>query len=207
MNSAAAGSLERGRDAVKRHAWTDGLEAFAAADRERALPPDDLELMGDAAWWAGKPDEAIDPLERAFAAYVEAGRPTEAAGVAFHLSYMAFRRQAPSVGGGWLGRAAGLLEGVPESGMHAWLHLFAAISAVMDHRMTDGLALADRAIAVALEHGNADVQFMATSFKGYGELHQGNMQLGLALLDEAAAAATSGQLDLRIASDILCNTI
>ena len=48
---------------------------------------------------------------------------------------------------------------------------------------------------------------MAMSFKGYGEVHQGNFQVGLALLDEAAAAATSGQLDLRIASDILCNTI
>ncbi len=207
MSSAAAGSLELGRDAVKRHAWTEALEAFAAADREGGLSPDDLELMGEAAWWAGKPDEATDPLERAFAAYVEAGRPIEAAGVAFHLTYVAFRRQAPSVGGGWLGRAAGLLEGVPESGMHAWLHLFAAISAVIDHRMTDGLALADRAIAVAREHGNADVQFMATSFKGYGEVHQGNFQVGLSLLDEAAAAATSGQLDLRIASDILCNTI
>jgi class 3 adenylate cyclase len=138
---------------------------------------------------------------------VEAGRPTEAAGVAFLLSYVAFRRQAPSVGAGWLGRAAGLLEGVPESSMHAWLYLFAAIGAVMDHRLTDGLAHADRAIAFAREHGNADVQFMATSFKGYGEVHQGDMQLGLALLDEAAAAATSGQLGLRIASDILCNTI
>ena len=207
MNSAAAGSLELGRDAVKRHAWTEALEAFAAADREGGLSPDDLELMGEAAWWAGKPDEATDPLERAFAAYVEAGRPTEAAGVAFLLTYMAFRRQAPSVGAGWLGRAAGLLEGVPESGMHAWLHLFAGMGAVMDHRMGDGLALADRAIAVAREHGNADVQFMATSFKGYGEVHQGNMPEGLAFLDEAAAAATSGQLDLRIASDILCNTI
>jgi class 3 adenylate cyclase len=207
MDSAAAGSVEQGRDAVKRHAWTEALEAFAAADREGGLSPDDLELMGEAAWWAGKPDEATDPLERAFTAYVEAGRPSDAARVAFHLSYVAFRRLAPSVGGGWLGRAAGLLEGMPESGMHAWLHLFAGMGAVMDHRMTDGLAFADRAIAVAREHGNADVQFMATSFKGYGELHQGNMQVGLALLDEAAAAATSGQLDLRIASDILCNTI
>ena len=207
MNSAAVGSLEVGRDAVKRHAWTEALEEFAAADREGGLSPGDLELMGEAAWWAGKPDEAADPLERAFAAYLEAGRPSEAAGVAFLLSYVAFRRQAPSVAGGWLGRAAGLLEGMPESSMHAWLHLFAAIGALMDHRMTDGLALADRAIAVAREHGNADVQFMATSFKGYGEVHEGNMQVGLALLDEAAAAATSGQLDLRIASDILCNTI
>jgi class 3 adenylate cyclase len=207
MNSAEASSTDIARDAVKRHAWAEALDAFAAADREGDLTAEDLELMGEAAWWAGKPDAAIDQLERAFAAYVEASRPTEAAGVAFHLSYVAFRRQAPSVGAGWLGRAAGLLEGVPESAMHAWLHLFAAIGAVMDHRMSDGLEHTDRAIAVAREHGNADVQYMATSFKGAGEVHQGNMQLGLALLDEAAAAATSGQLDLRIASDILCNTI
>jgi class 3 adenylate cyclase len=207
MDPAAAGSLEHGRDALKRHVWAEALEAFAVADREADLSPNDLELMGEAAWWAGKPDEATDPLERAFAAHVAAGRPTEAAGVAFLLSYMAFRRLAPSVGAGWMGRAAGLLEDVPESGIHAWLHLFAALGALMDHRMSDGLALADRAIAVAREYGNADVQFMATSFKGYGELHQGNMQVGLAFIDEAAAAATSGQLDLRIASDILCNTI
>jgi class 3 adenylate cyclase len=207
MDSAALGSLELGKDAFKRHAWAEALEAFAAADREGGLSPDDLELRGEAAWWAGKPEQATEALERAFAAYVEADRPTEAAGVAFHLSYVAFRRQAPSVGGGWLGRAAGLLENVPESGMHAWLHLFGAIGALMDNRLADGLALADRAIAVARKHGNANAQFMATSFKGYGELDLGNMQVGLALLDEAAAAATSGQLDLRIASDIFCNTI
>lgn len=207
MSSAALGSLESGRDAIRRHAWSEALESFAAADREGGLSPGDLELMGEAAWWAGRPDDASDPLERAFAAYVEAGRPTEAAGVAFHLSYVAFRRQALSVGGGWLGRATKLLEGVPESGMHAWLYLFSAISAVMDNRMLDGLTLADRALAVARDHGNADAQFMATSFKGYGEVHQGNLQEGLALIDEAAAAATSGQLDIRIASDILCNTI
>jgi len=207
MDSTAASSLEQGKAAFKRHGWAEALEAFAAADREVGLSPEDLEMMGEAAWWAGKPDEGTDPLERAFAAYVEAGRPTEAAGVAFHLSYVAFRRGAPSVGGGWLGRAAGLLEGLPESSMHAWLHLFSGIGAVMEHRMPDALAFADRAIAVGREHGNADAQFMATSFKGYGEVHQGNMQAGLALIDEAAAAATSGQLDLRIASDILCNTI
>ena len=37
MDSAAAGSLELGRDAVKRHAWMEALEAFAAADREGGL--------------------------------------------------------------------------------------------------------------------------------------------------------------------------
>ena len=102
MDSAAAGSLELGRDAVKRHAWTEALEAFAAADREAGLSPDDLELMGEAAWWAGKPDEATDTLERAFAAYVEAGRPIEAAGVAFLLAtWSSAARRHRSAQDGW----------------------------------------------------------------------------------------------------------
>lgn len=207
MSSAAVDSLKLGRDAIKRHAWIEALEAFEAVDREGGMSPEDLELMGDAAWWAGKPDVATDPLERAFAGHVAAGRPTEAAGVAFLLAYMAFRRMAPSVGEGWFGRAAGLLDGLPESAMHAWLPLFGAIGAVMGQMMADGVELADRAIAVAREHGNADVQFMATSLKGLGMVHQGDIEEGLRLIDEAAAAATSGQLDLRIASDIMCNTM
>jgi len=201
------GALEKGRDAVKRHAWSEAHEAFTEADRDGGLSASDLELMGSAAWWEGKPDEAADALERAFAAYVEAGRPLDAANVAFDRSYFAFRRLAYSVAAGWLARAEGLLNDMPESGMHAWLYLFAAVGALMQGNVMDGLPLADRAISVAREHGNADAQFMATSFKAYGELHQGNMQEGFALLDQAAAAATSGQLDPRIASDILCNTI
>jgi class 3 adenylate cyclase len=205
--SAAVDSLELGRDAVKRHAWMEALEAFAAADEERGLLPEDLESMGEAAWWAGRPDEATGPLERAFAAYLEVGRQTEAARVAFILTYQAFRRLSFSVGAGWLARAQGLLADVPESAIHAWIYLYSGAIAVIDHRLAEGLAAADHAIAVASKHGNADVQYMATSFKGYGELHQGHIQEGLALIDEAAAAATSGQLGLRTASDILCNTI
>src|ERR1044072_7118872 len=34
MDSAAAGSLELGRDAIERHAWTEALEGFVAADRD-----------------------------------------------------------------------------------------------------------------------------------------------------------------------------
>src|SRR5438477_455679 len=207
MSSAMVPALELGRDAVKRHAWTEAMEAFAAADRADALAAEDLELMGEAAWWAAKSDEAADALERAFARYVEAGRSIEAAGVALHLAYQAFRRLAPSVGGGWVARAEQLLEGVPASPMHAWLNLFYAIAALLGNNAVEGLALADRAIAVARERGNFDVLFMATSLKGYAQLHQGNMEDGLRLIDEAAAAATSGQLDLRISSDIYCNTI
>ena len=60
-------TVERGRDAVRRHAWAEAIEALTAADRDGGLSPDDLELLGTAAWWAGHPDEATEALERAFA--------------------------------------------------------------------------------------------------------------------------------------------
>ena len=40
-----------------------------------------------------------------------------------------------------------------------------------------------------------------------GQLFTGSWEEGLANIDDAAAAASSGQLDLRVASDIYCNTI
>ena len=109
-------TLELGRDAIRRHAWTEAMEAFAAAGRIDDLVAEDLELLGEAAWWGGHPDDAVDALERAFAAYLATERPVQAAGVAFRLTYLAFRRLAGSIGAGWLARAERLLENEPEFG-------------------------------------------------------------------------------------------
>jgi class 3 adenylate cyclase len=200
-------TVELGRDASQRHAWVEAMEAFSAADREAPLSADDLELFGDASWWAGHPDEGTDALERAFAAYEEAGRPLDAARVAIWLAYQAFRRLAIPVGEGWQARAQELLEKEPESGMHAWLYAYTTFGMLVSGQLQAGIEFADRAIDIARRHGNADVRFLATSFKGYGEVMIGQWQRGLAHLDEAAAAVSSGALNLRVASDIYCNTM
>lgn len=200
-------TLRVGRDAAKRHSWTEAMETLAAADRQDGLSAEDLELLASAAWWAGHPDEATEALERAFTAHTDSGQPVEAARVAMMLGYQAFRRLAPSIGAGWLARAERLLEGEPESFAHAGLELFHAIGALMASRYEEGIAFADRAMELARRHDYPDVLYMAMSFKGMAQVFGGNWQAGLALIDEAAAAASSGQLDLRIASDIYCNTI
>jgi class 3 adenylate cyclase len=200
-------TVELGRDATKRHAWTEAMEAFAAADHETPLAPEDLEQLGDAAWWAGHPDEATDALERAFAAYEQTGRRVDAARVAVWLAYQAFRRLAIPVGMGWQTRAQELLEAEPESATHAWLYVFAAFGMLTGGQLAAGIELADRAIDIARRHDNRDARFMSTSFKGYGEIMAGQWQAGLAHIDEAAAAVSSGELNLRIASDIYCNTM
>jgi class 3 adenylate cyclase len=200
-------TLESGREAFTRHAWSEAVEAFTAADQNRALTPEDLQKLATAQWWTGHPDEATEAFERAFAAYTDAGRPIDAAGVALELAYRAFRSLNLPVGGGWLARAERLLAGEPESAIHAWLGVLHILGALVQSHFEDGAALADQTMDVARRQGNTGALYLAMSFKGIGELFTGNWQGGFALIDEAAAAASSGQLDLRAASDIYCNTI
>jgi len=199
--------LESGRDAIKRHAWEEAIEALVAVDRDDGLSPDDLELLGSAWWWTGRPDEATEALERAFAAFTEAGRTQDAAQVALTLGYEAFRGNAPTVGLGWLAHVERLLADGPESPLHARLAVFHAVFAIMQNDLAAALELGQRAIDVARRQGNTDWLYMATSFVGLAEVLAGRLDHGLALIDEAAVAASSGQLDVRVASDIWCNTI
>ena len=77
----------------------------------------------------------------------------------------------------------------------------------MEGRIESGIELADQTMALARRLDNADALYMAMSFKGMAQVMSGRWQSGLALIDEAAAAASTGRLGLRIASDIYCNTI
>jgi len=199
--------LEHGRDAVVRHAWVDGIEALVAADARQPLGAADLELLGSALWWAGRPDEAGEVLERAFEEHVGGGHKTEAALVALRLAYEAFRGLARPIAGGWVARAGHLLEDDPDSPAHAWFPVFWSAEALAAGRYAEGIELADTAMDIARRLGNTDALYEAMSFRGMGTVWTGDTRKGLALIDEAAAAASSGQLDLRTASDIYCHTI
>ena len=200
-------TIESGRDAMDRHAWAEAVDVFVAADRDGGLEPGDLERLGTAAWWTGKPDEATEALERAFTGYVDANQPSDAARVALALTYQAFRRQAASIATGWLARAEHLLESAPDSPSHARIAVFRALGALMAGQLAQGIELADQAMELGRKHDSPDSYFTAMSLKGMGLVFSGDWQAGLALIDEAATAASSGKLDLRVASDIYCNTI
>jgi class 3 adenylate cyclase len=200
-------TVQLGRDAAARHDWAEAIDQLAAVDRQSGLSAEDLELLGTSAWWAGRPDDSTEALERAFAAYAEANQPLASAWVAMTLAYQAFRRQLLPVGGGWLARAEHLLESEPESSMHARLAVFHALGALMAGQLDVGMSLTERAAELAQRHGDESASAIAKSFKGMALVFAGDLANGLALVDEAAAAAATGQLDLRIASDIWCNTI
>jgi class 3 adenylate cyclase len=200
-------ALQTGRDAVARHDWSDAVEALTNAAGDSPLGPQDLELLGTALWWAARPNESSETLERAFNAFVEAGQPTQAAWIAMELGYQAARALNEAVAGGWFAQAGRLLADQPEGPMHARLAVFGIVPSLMAGNYEGGIGQADEAMALAKRYGETSALYMAMSFKGMAQLFTGNWQEGLRNIDEAAAAVSSDKLDLRVASDIYCGTI
>ena len=199
--------LEVGREAVRKNQWSEAVAALEAAG-DAILSPDDLVLLADALWWAGRPDDGIEVFERAFASYEREGRYSEAASIGARLAYFALRRLSISVAGGWISRVERLLEGKPESIGHGWLTVIYVAKALMvDHDPDLAISLADEAVALGRRFGVAGIEALGMSFKGIGLVHSGDWRAGLKMMDEASVVATSEGGDLRAAGDVYCNTI
>jgi class 3 adenylate cyclase len=200
-------TLEAGRDAATRHDWAAAVAALTEADRDGRLSGEDLELLGTASWWLARPDESAAVLERAFNAYTKEGRGLDAARVAMSLAYQAYRGLSGPAGASWAARAERLLANEPENHLHARALVYQSQAAIYAGRLDQGIELADKAIEIARRHDAADELHMATSFRGVAKLFAGDLAGGMQDIDESAAAASSGQLDLRMSSDIFCVAI
>jgi class 3 adenylate cyclase len=201
-------TLEAGRTAARGEAWEDAWKTLTEADRQQALAPPDLELLADAAWWAGHPDESVDALERAYAGYVDSSQNLQAARVALLLAYLAARRMAISVASGWKANATRLLEDEPEGPVHSFLLVLDLYEAItMKGEVERGLEIAEEALESARRTGNREVESLAKVLKGFALVYTGEWMDGLALIDEATAVALAGDAGLRSASDVYCVTI
>lgn len=109
--------MDEARAAVERHDWQGALDLLTP---DRDLDADALLLKAEALWWDGQPQAAEEAYEQAFAGFLASDRVSDAAVVAGLLAYMAARRSAMAVAGGWVSRLGELLDGQPESLGHVW---------------------------------------------------------------------------------------
>src|SRR5690242_10040536 len=80
------GPRAAGRDAFARHAWRQAFETLSQAQQEQPLAVEDVERLAESAWWIGRIDECIAARERAYATYLDQGKPRSAAAVAVRLA-------------------------------------------------------------------------------------------------------------------------
>ena len=200
-------SLDAARDAAARQAWRASYDVYSAVDRS-TLTPEDLESFGDAAWWTGKLDEAIKHREGAYAGYSSAGDKLGAARLALTLSWDHEGRAAYAVSQGWFATAQRLLEGLPESVEHGRVILTEALGAMMaEGDLPKATELFERASEVGGRIGDRDVQMLAMSGKARALIMGGEVEQGLALHDEASAAAVCGELKPFATGLVYCLTI
>src|SRR5205814_5032499 len=99
--------LDRARQALASHAWTDAYAALGSVTN----PTDDpeyLELLGEAAWWVGRLDECIGARERLYRVSEGADRRRAARAAVLLYDNHSFKGRR-AVANAWVARARRLL--------------------------------------------------------------------------------------------------
>jgi class 3 adenylate cyclase len=200
-------ALDAGREAIRRHAWREGFELLTAADQGGPLGAEDLEGLAQAAWWNGRADLCISARERAYALRLAAGEPRKAAIDAMELAADHFRRRAAEVGSAWLNRAQRLLQDEPIGIEHGYLMRLQAMGALRSRDFDRALELSRQTFEIGSRFGNRDLMALGLQDEGQTLIALGQVEKGMALLDEATVAALSGEIQPITTGIIYCNVI
>jgi len=167
-----------------------------------------LESFADAAWLTGRLDEAINLRERAYGGFGSTGARLGAARLALTLSWDHSGRGAFSVSQGWFANAERLLKDQPESSEHGLLWLTRAVNEMFaEGNLPQAIADFGRAYELGERFGDRDTQVLALVGKGRALVKTGEVEQGLALIDEASAAAVCGELRPYSTGLVYCITI
>ena len=172
------------------------------------MTPADLELFAEAAWWSGRPDEAISLRERSYGGFSSGEDRLSAARLALKLADDHVGRGLFAVAHGWFANAERLLEGQPESAEHGVLMLMRGVRALfVEGDLPGAISEFDRALELGHRLGDRDTNALALVGKGRALVKSGDVEQGLALLDEATASAVCGELRPFSTGLVYCVTI
>jgi len=197
--------IAAGREAVSRRAWNEAYELLSSAGD--ALSAEDIERLADAAFWSLRFEEAVKLRERAHKAYLDEGNRLRAGGVAVRLALDHLSRWNIPVFNGWLAKGERILATEPESLEHGQAALVRGVHAGWSGKFQEALTHTQAAYELGERFGDPDLQALAIVSQGAALVYLGELDRGLALLDEASTSALTGDLDPFSATVVYCTTI
>jgi DNA-binding NarL/FixJ family response regulator len=199
-----ADHLGEGWRALDHADWNAARLAFAASLAEEETP-DALDGLGLALWFLGAVKDGVAARERAFEGYARAGRCDDAARIAVWVSHQHLIGGRASAARGWLARAERAVGGNGACRGQGWVAVERARHA---ERVEECIAHASRAMEIASDHGDGDLEVFALSLLGRAEVDAGRKQHGMQLLEEALAAASAGRIrNMHTLAEAYCNLI
>jgi tetratricopeptide (TPR) repeat protein len=200
-------SLLRARAAAGRGDWSDALALLVEVDTNESLARHDLELLANVAYAAGRLDLTIDAWERVHAEALRTGDQLAAANAALRVAlHLLMDSALMSPIRGWMKRSEDLLDGHPESPVHAWLALVRGYERLFSGDTASALTWQRRAIELGtrLDPACAAVARVA---EARAMIVEGAVSEGLAQLDAAGVAAVSGEVDAITAGIVYCEVL
>ena len=199
--------LERARGAAARGDWQEAYDLLMAADSGGLLNPPDLPLLADVAYAVGHLDVTFEAWERAYGECVRAGDAVAAAGAAARVAmHLLIDTALMAPVRGWLTRAERLLVGQGETPVHAWVAVVRSYERLLLGDLSKAREWARQAIAVGSNHAPAAAAVGRVA-EARCLILEGDVQQGLALLDEAGVATVSGELNPLSTGIVYCELV
>jgi DNA-binding CsgD family transcriptional regulator len=202
------GDLERGREEYQRHDWAAAYASLLAADRAAALGVEDLDRLAWAAELSGDVEAFLKATERIYEVHLAEGASRAAAKAAFWVGFRAMSLGEAGRANAWLGRAQRLVEGESsECAEQGFLLLPVAFRHHLAGQLEPALAVAGEAAAIGDRVGDEDLSAFGRTIQGRALVRLGQIDRGMALLDESMLAATANRLSPVFTGLIYCTVI
>lgn len=192
--SAPASALDRGRDALSRHAWQEAFEQLSQADRGGQLSGADLESLALASFFGAHAAGELGVKERAFKAHEAEGNELRAAYLAVDIARAYGYAGKYSIASAWKRRAEQLIGTEGETYAHGYVALIGSEAAGAMGDVDAALSLAERAVEIGNRAADPDLKAYALTNLGALKIASGATSDGFAMMEEASIAAVNGEL-------------
>ncbi len=198
------------RAAFQAKRWDKTRELLVRLEKDQPLTGGQLDMLANALWWLGRHDEMTARYESAFNTYLSEGDPQSAVAAALILAEVHGHALAPDVARAWERRAERLLEDDEDNDSLARGHLLrwqTVRELEATHDFERAMDLSRRVMEIARAHANGNLEALALQDRGRILVAQGEMEEGMALMDEAMLAAISGDVSPMVVGRSFCNML
>jgi ATP/maltotriose-dependent transcriptional regulator MalT len=197
--------LLQAREAYDRRDWADALDRLRGVG---SLGADDTLALATSAYLTGDVDEAVRALQRGYQDTIKSADSMGAVRFAFWLALILNVRGEFAVGGGWVARTQRLLENQPaDLPERAYVLVHEFYQHLAHSNFAAAAETATRLVESARRFGNHDLVALGLMCQGRMTLYSGQVQAGLALLDEAMVGISAGEVSPIIAGMVYCSMI
>jgi tetratricopeptide (TPR) repeat protein len=199
--------LKRAHEAAADADWQQAYELFVQADARELLAPPDLAVFANCAYAAGHVDATIDAWERVHAEGLRARDHLMAAGAAVRVAlHLLFDTALLAPIRGWASRAERLVAGQEDTPVHAWIAVVRSYERLLSGDFGRAREWARRAIDVGTGRDPAAAA-LGRIAEARSLILEGEVARGLDLLNEAAVATMSGELDPLSTGVVYCEVV